>query len=127
MRFALCPRCKIEFTWDFAFCALCLQPLEPVLELAGQKDCQSWLVVAKVCTSAEAEILAGALQSAGIPVVREARGVTMYPAPEGGLSVYLIRVPRSVVTEALELKELAERGDLSFREEEIEEEIKEET
>lgn len=127
MSFARCPRCRIEFSQGFAFCALCLEPLEPGLHPADESDCQSWVVVAKVCTSAEAEILAGALQSAGIPVVSDARGVTMYPAPEGGLSVYLIRVPRSVVTEALELKELAERGDLSFREEKIEEEIKEET
>lgn len=127
MSFARCPRCQMEFSQGFAFCALCGKPLEPGLHPAAETDCQSWVVVAKARTAAEAEILAGALQSAGIPVVSEARGVTMYPAPEGGLSVYLIRVLRSDVTEALELKELAERGDLSFREEEIEEEIKEET
>lgn len=122
MTLARCPRCKIDFSRDFAFCALCLEPLEPGLHLTGEGDCQTGVVVAKAYTPAEAEIIAGALVSSGIPVVSEERGVTMYPAPEGGLSVYLIRVPRSDVTEALELKELAERGDLTLREEEFKEE-----
>lgn len=119
LSYARCPRCKINFSQDFACCALCLGPLEPAGQFTSESHGQTWVVVGKTGSLTEAEILVGALVASGIRAVSETRGVAMYPAPEGGLSVYLIRVPISELADALELKALAERGELILKDEEV--------
>lgn len=113
-----CERCDTYFSETFVVCPLCGNELSFLS--APQEDV--WAVVGVASNPTNAEILGGLLAAQEIPHVVAKRGISMYPAPDAGIELYLVLVPGEQLAAAQELQVAAERGELSVTDEDQEEE-----
>lgn len=114
-----CERCDTSFADTFLVCPLCGDELSL---LSAPQEEQVWAVVSVASNPTNAAILDGLLAAWEIPHLMAKRGVSMYPAPDSGMELYLVLVPGDQLAAAQELLAGAERGELSVTEDGFEEE-----
>ncbi len=112
-----CERCDTYFAETFGACP----PCGAKLSFASAPQEEFWAVLGVASNPPNAEILGGLLAARGIPHLVAKRGVSMYPAPDAGVDLYLMLVPGEGLEAAQELQVAAERGELAVTEKDLEE------